>query len=100
MAIPPTRRIISDDLLTVSVRIKREAGVNHAQIQEVIDRFACHEHWHDRTGGIGFPMLEDIPQSRRGEFMADLADLVPQGTGMPYGASNLSVKDIWPSRIG
>ena len=101
MALPPTRRMISDDLLAVSVRIKREAGVSHAQIQDVIDRFACHDHWHDRTGGIGFPVLEDIPQSRRGEFMADLADLVPvERAGLPFGASSLSVTDIWPSRIG
>lgn len=101
MAVAP-RRVITDDLLEVSVRIKREAGVAHAQIQAVIDKFASEEHWQERTGGIGFPLVEDIPQDRRGEFMAALAELAPELDRPDARAAEpryLSAAHIWPSRI-
>lgn len=101
MAASSSHRLISDDLLAVSVQIKREAGVSHAQVQEVIDRFACKERWEERTGGIGYPLIEDIPQDRRAEFMAALAELAPQ-SDQPRHAGNkrsLSAAHIWPSRI-
>jgi hypothetical protein len=94
-------RDITDDLLATAVRIKRDAGVGHGDIQTVIDRFACQELWQERTGGIGFPLVEDIPQGARGEFLAMLSDLVPHVdrlvARMP--ARGVSVKEIWPSRI-
>ena len=94
------RRMVSDDLLSVSVRIKQETGVTHAQVQAVIDRFASDEQWQERTGGIGFPLVEDIPQERRGEFMAALAELMPEGDRRSNGSSRqLSAAQIWPSRI-
>jgi hypothetical protein len=94
-------RMITDDLLTVSIRIKREAGVSHADIQAAIDKFASQEHWHERTGGIGFPTIEDIPQERRAEFMAAVAALAPPDLGDRHipGQRYLSVADIWPSRV-
>jgi hypothetical protein len=101
MAVAP-RRTITDDLLEVSVRIKREAGVTHAQIQEVIDKFASREQWEERTGGIGYPLVEDIPQERRGEFMAALSELMPESDrGRPQKGESryLSAAHIWPSRI-
>ncbi len=94
-------RDITDDLLATAVRIKREAGIGHAEIQAVVDRFACQERWQERTGGIGFPLVEDIPQSARGEFLAMLSDLMPHAdrlvARMPV--RNLSATEIWPSRI-
>jgi hypothetical protein len=101
MAASP-RRIITDDLLEVSVRIKQEAGVTHAQIQAVIDKFASEEHWMERTGGIGFPLVEDIPQEQRGEFMAALAELAPEADRLQAretGSRYLSAAHIWPSRV-
>ncbi len=100
MASAPHRHI-TDDLLAVSVRIKRDAGVSHEEIQSVIDKFASQEQWHERTGGIGFPLVEDIPQARRGEFMAALAELAAHpGRGDRQGStSRLSAAEIWPSRI-
>ncbi len=94
-------RNITDDLLSVAVRIKREAGIGHADIQAVIDRFACRDHWQERTGGIGFPLVEDIPQSARGEFLAMLSDLVPHADRLVarMSARSLSASEIWPSRI-
>jgi hypothetical protein len=95
-------REITDDLLAVAVRIKRDAGIGHPEIQAVIDRFACQDRWQERTGGIGFPLVEDIPQSARGEFLAMLSDLVPHA-GHPAArvpAYRLSATEIWPSRMG
>ena len=96
-----THRIITDDLLTVSIRIKREAGVSHAEIQAAIDKFASQEYWQERTGGIGFPTIEDIPQDHRTEFMAAVAALAPPDLGDRHipGQRYLSVVDIWPSRV-
>jgi hypothetical protein len=93
--------MITDDLLELTVRIKREAGVSHDQIQEAIDKFACREQWQERTGGIGFPLVEDIPQSHRGEFMAAVAELSPhpdRDRNAGPGRS-LSAAEIWPSRV-
>ena len=94
--------MITDDLLEVSVRIKQEAGVTHEQVQGVIDKFASQEAWQERTGGIGFPLVEDIPQDSRGEFMAALAELTPEPAHRDARANatrNLSAAEIWPSRI-
>ncbi len=102
MADVSPHRTITDDLLELTVRIKREAGVGHDQIQAVIDQFACQEQWQERTGGIGFPLVEDIPQSRRGEFMAGIAALSPHPDRADSGAArsrNLSAAEIWPSRV-
>jgi hypothetical protein len=95
------RRLISDDLLELSIRIKRDAGVGHAQIQTVIDQFACTEQWTERSGGIGFPLAEDIPQDRRADFMAALAELSPSPDRKPDAGSAryLSISDVWPDRI-
>src|SRR5437588_11397315 len=95
-------RTITDDLLAVMVRIKRDAGVGHAQIHAAVDQFACQQQWEERTGGIGFPLVEDIPQERRREFMAALAELSrhPEGRDHPVGPVRyLSVVEIWPSRV-
>ena len=93
-------RIITDDLLTVAIRIKRDAGVGHAEIQAAIDKFSCQEQWQERTGGIGFPTIEDIPQDRRPEFMAAVAALAPAlGDRQILGQRYLSAADIWPSRV-
>ena len=96
------RRMITDDLLAVAVRIKRDAGVSHDEIQAVIDRFACDERWQERTGGIGFPLVEDIPQTGRAEFLAMLSDLTPDADRRARHAAyapSLSATEIWPSRI-
>ena len=99
MAASSSHRMITDDLLAVSVQIKREAGVTLAQIQGVIDRFASQEQWEARTGGIGFPLVEDVPQQSRGAFMAALAELMPYaGRREANPARYLSANDIWPSR--
>jgi len=101
MAVSSAHRMITDDLLAVFVRIKRDAGVTHAQVQEVIDRFASQEAWEERTGGIGYPLIEDVPQHRRGEFMAALAELMPTPERRDAIAAlprPLSANDIWPSR--
>lgn len=94
-------RIITDDLLAVAVRIKRDTGVAHAEIQSVIDRFACRERWEERTGGIGFPLVEDIPEHARGEFLAMLSDLAPNVDRLALRGSprSVSANEIWPSRI-
>jgi hypothetical protein len=94
-------RQITDDLLSVAVRIKRDSGVGHAEIQAVIDRFACRDRWQERTGGIGFPLVEDIPESARGEFLAMLSDLMPDADRLAVRMSvrSVSVTEIWPSRI-
>ena len=95
------RFTITDDLLTVAVRIKRDAGVNHGDIQAVIDRHACEQRWQERTGGIGFPLVEDIPPANRPEFLAMLSDLLPGAGFNPKSPDprSLSVVEIWPSRI-
>jgi hypothetical protein len=95
-------RTITDDLLAVAVRIKRDAGVSHDVIQAVIDRFACEKQWQERTGGIGFPLVEDIPQDGRAGFLAMLSDLTPDADRRAKHAayaSRLSAAEIWPSRI-
>jgi len=99
MAARPVQTI-TDDLLDISVRIRREAGVSHAQTQAVIDQFASSAKWQERTGGIGFPLVEDIPQENRGPFMAALAALAPNpGTARQSDDRRLSVTEIWPSRV-
>jgi hypothetical protein len=93
--------MITDDLLAVSIRIKRDAGVTHGQVQEVIDRFASQEKWEERTGGIGYPLFEDVPQETRGAFMAALAELMPtpeRRDALGALSRSLSANDIWPSR--
>ncbi len=92
-------RTITDDLLETAVRIKREAGVTHAQIQEVVGRFACQERWHERTGGIGFPLVEDIPQERRGDFMAALAELSAHPDRNAPPSRQTSAAKIWRPRV-
>ena len=95
-------RTVTDDLLDVAVRIKRDTGVDHTQIQGVIDRFASQEQWQERTGGIGFPLVEDIPQDRRGEFLAALAELQPHPDRKPAPPARgrmLSATEVWPSRV-
>jgi hypothetical protein len=94
-------RVITDELLTVAIRIKREAGVGHAEIQAAIDKFSCQEHWQERTGGIGFPTIEDIRQDHRAEFLAAIAALAPPDLGDRHipGQRYLSAADIWPSRV-
>jgi hypothetical protein len=102
MPAAPAHRTITDDLLTVAIRIKRETGVGHAQIQAAVDKFASEEHWRERTGGIGFPIVEDIPQERRAEFMAAVAALSPELDRRDHhipGQRYLSAADIWPSRV-
>jgi hypothetical protein len=94
------RQPISDELLSMSVSIRREAGVTAEQVQEAIDRYASRENWQERTGGIGFPMLEDIPQEHRPDFMTALAGLVPHpDRSRDKQGRRLSAADIWPSRI-
>jgi len=70
-------------------------------IQTAIDKFASEEHWQERTGGIGFPTIEDIPQDHRLEFMAAIAALAPPHRGDRHipGQRSISVADIWPSRV-
>ncbi|MGE5268657.1 MAG: hypothetical protein ACM3JG_03170 [Thiohalocapsa sp.] len=94
-------RIITDELLAVAVRIKQDAGVAHSEIQSVIDQFACRERWEERTGGIGFPLVEDIPQQGRGAFLEMLSELAPHLDRLPLRGSvrSLSANEIWPSRI-
>jgi len=102
MSAAPSHRTITDDLLAVAVRIKREAGIGHAEIQTAIDKFACEQQFNERTGGIGFPLVEDIPQSRRGEFLAALAELAPHPDRRDSRAApdrTVSVAHIWPSRV-
>jgi hypothetical protein len=96
MAAAFPHRTITDDLLTVSIGIKQEAGVGHAPIQAVIHRFASEERWNERTGGIGFPLVEDIPQSCRAEFMVALAELVAD---RPINSRMVSAAQIWPARV-
>ena len=96
-----SHRVVTDELMTVAVRIKRESGVGHAAIQAAIDKFACQEAWQDRTGGIGFPTIEDVPQNCRPEFLAAIAALAPPDLGDRHipGQRYLSAADIWPSRV-
>src|SRR5438067_13915106 len=68
MRAPSVHRQITDELLALMVRLRREAGVGAAEIQAAIDRFASHEQWQERTGGICFPLVEDIPQNQRADF--------------------------------
>lgn len=85
------------------VSIKLETGVEHAKIQAVVDQFASEEHWQERTGGIGFPLVEDIPQDRRDEFMMALAELMPEPGHRDVRANTPrtpSAAHIWPSRLG
>ena len=100
MAASP-RSMITDDLLGVSVRIKREAGVTAEEIQAVIDKFASQEAWQERSGGIGFPLVEDIPQENRGAFMAALAELMPgpEARDRANAERMISAADIWRSRL-
>ncbi len=102
MAAPRAHQTITDDLLAVAVGIKREAAVGHDPIQTIVDRFACPEQWQERTGSIGFPLVEDIPQSRRAEFLTALAALSPHPDRRDSRAApgrRLSAAEIWPSRI-
>lgn len=102
MAPDSFHRTISDDLLAVAVRIKRDAGVGHAEIQGVIDEFAGETQWRERTGGIGFPLVEDIPQDRRGEFLAALAGLSPHPDRRRPAAGPgraLTAAEIWPPHV-
>lgn len=99
MATRSSRSPITDDLLETLVRIKRESGVALTEIQAVVARFASQEQWRERTGGIGFPIIEDIPQSGRGAFMAALAELTPDPERADKGRRWVSAADIWPSRI-
>jgi len=93
-------RTITDELLAIAVGIKREADVGHDQIQELVDRYACPDQWQGRTGGIGFPIVEDIPQNRRAEFLAALAALSPHPDRRSGRAERvLSAAEIWRSRV-
>jgi len=96
------RRPITDDLLAVMVQIKREAGVGYEAIQAAVDQFACQQRWEERTGGIGFPLVEDIPEERRDDFMAALAQLAPEPQerdGRYTRWRGVSAAEIWPSRV-
>jgi hypothetical protein len=95
-----THRLITDDLLAIAVGIKREADITQDQIQAIVDRFAGLEQWQERTGGIGFPIVEDIPQNRRAEFLAALAALAPHPDRPDRDERTLSAAQIWGSRIG
>jgi hypothetical protein len=99
MAAGRTHRFISNDLLAVAVGIKREADVTQDQIQAIVDRFAGLEQWQERTGGIGFPIVEDIPQNRRAEFLAALAALAPNPDRPSRDERILSASEIWRSRV-
>jgi hypothetical protein len=99
MARARAHRTITDDLLAVAVRIKRDAGVAAAELQGVIDRFASPQQWQERTGGIGFPLVEDIPQARREEFLAALAELAPSPDHRGEEPRYVSAAKLWPERI-
>ena len=96
----PATSPISDELLTTAVCIKREAGAASEQIQQVIEAFARQDRWTERTGGIGFPQSEDVPDGRRPDFLAALFDLaLDSSTCAPAIERFVSVNEIWPSRV-
>lgn len=100
MAAHRTHRIITDELLAIAVGIKREADIEQDQIQALVDQFAGMEQWQERTGGIGFPIAEDIPQDRRAEFLAALAALAPHPDRRSDRTERvLSAAHIWRSRV-
>lgn len=99
MAAGRRHRFISNDLLTTAVGIKRESEVTQEQIQAIVDRFAGLEQWQERTGGIGFPIVEDIPQNRREEFLTALAALVPNPDRPARDDRVMSAAEIWRSRV-
>lgn len=100
MPLSSADRAISDDLLTTAIRIKRDAGIGSDQIQRIIDSFASQERWTERTGGIGFPLAEDVPAIRRPEFLGALLDLArDSSTCAPAIERYVSANEIWPSRV-
>lgn len=67
---------ISDVVLKTAVGMRLEAGIDIADVRRLIDRFAAGEASSEEGGGIvGFLGVEDIPASRRDQFLAALADL-------------------------
>jgi hypothetical protein len=63
--------ISHDRLIEASAR-RLAQGVSKSQLLQLIDEFASFEHWQRRSGAIGRRLLEDIPQSRRPEFLKRL----------------------------
>jgi|SRR5581483_1692274 len=94
-------RLISSDLLNITVGIRREAGVTTSQVRALIEQFVDQPGSSAEAGGIvGFLWLDDIPAHRRGDFLSALSSLTP--TERPEDREPpriLSANHIWPSRI-
>ena len=91
---------ITNDLLNFTVGIKLENGVSARQVRSLIDEFTAEQQ--SKHGGsdiYGFLWVDDVPESRRGEFLAAVATLAPLPGEVPPEPRMLSAATIWESRL-
>jgi hypothetical protein len=73
------KRPITDELLNLTIETKLDAGVPAERIRVLVEAFAGE----DQEGGmdealVGFLWVEDIPPSRRAEFLRAVLALSPE----------------------
>jgi len=94
-----SRHKISDDLLNITIGIKRESGVSDAQIHDLIEKYATDSATQAGSEGIvGFLSAEDVPAERRAAFLGELSALMPPPS-YEKKVRMISAADIWQSRV-
>ena len=74
------KRAITDDLLSIVIDSKLEAGVSSAEIQTLISEFSFTKNQRAQSVGetICHAEVSAIPQHRKGEFVERLVSLLPR----------------------
>lgn len=74
-----TKRPITDELLNLAIETRLDAGVPAERIRVLIEAFAGNEMETDRSEElVGFLGIEDIPPSRRAQFLTAALGLSPE----------------------
>src|SRR4051794_11051222 len=72
------KRPLTDELLKLAIETKLDAGVSSEKIRLLVEAFAGDEMEAGQPAGtIGFLWVEDIPPSRRAEFLNAVLALSP-----------------------
>jgi hypothetical protein len=89
------KRPITDELLNLAVETKLDAGVPAERIRVLIDAFAGDETETDRSAElVGFLGIEDIPPSRRAQFLTTVLALTPEATRAVANARHVETRPL------
>jgi hypothetical protein len=89
------KRPITDELLNLAVETKLDAGVPAERIRVLIDAFAGDEMETDRSAElVGFLGIEDIPPSRRAQFLTTVLALTPEATRAVANARHVEARPV------